>query len=316
MKRIVTSVAVFMLSAALAAAQSRPPAVPAVVPPRPAATPASRLVIPLATPVATATPAVVATPTPTPTPDVPLPPVNISIERISLLRNRFYNPEQAERPAVWTPRMLLEFQVAVPKGWTLMSVDDGELTTVTDSRGRPIPARLAIGPKGEVGKAGKAVMLEVKPDHAAFEFTTELPGRDDDRLDNVTAKFELTLGIARPVRIDNLRTRKPETSLLPKDKFPDLIVALAKIDEDSISVALFGDLSKVGGFTFSGPDGKKLDPITEERTDSEPQPGKAPGALYRYTFVQLPRQISMEVNYFALKRRAVYTYKNTQIPLP
>lgn len=313
MNRMLPCLAVLILCVSLsAAAQVRPTAAPPLVLPQAAQTPFNRL----RTPVSTPTPMVTATPTPTPTPDIPLPPVNISLERISILRSRFYNPDQAERPVVWKPRMLLEFQVSVPKDWTLMSVDDGQLTSITDSRDRPIAPRAAIGPEGEVGKPGQAIALAVKPDRAAFEFTTELPERDADRLGNITATFALTLGISKPVKIEDIRSRKTATSLLPKDQFPDIIVALDQVGNDSISVAVLGDLSKVGGIAFKGPDGATLNPITQERTEGDPQPGKTPGYLYRYSFEKLPKQISMELNYFSEKRRAVYTYKNNQIPLP
>lgn len=317
MNRMLSCLAIFVLCASMsAAAQVRPPAVPPLILPQATQTPFSRMRTPVSTPTPAATPIATPIPTPTPTPDIPLPPVNISLERISMLRSRFYNPEQTDRPVVWKPRMLIEFQVAIPTGWTLMSVDDGTLTSITDSRGQQIPTRPAIGPEGEVGKAGQAIALAVKPDRAAFEFTTELPARGDDRLGNITATFALTLGQPQPVKIEDIRSRKTATSLLPKDKFPDIIVALDQVGNDSISVAVLGDLNKVSGITFKGPDGATLTPITQERTEGDPQPGKAPGYLYRYSFDKLPRQITMEVNYFPVKRRAIYTYKNNQIPLP
>lgn len=336
MNRTLTCLALFALSASMTfAAQVRPPAVPPVTLPQssptpfartrmPAATPTpaarSRTPRPTPTPAATQTPATtpvaIQTPAPTATPEIPLPPVNISLERVTMLRSRFYNPEQKDRPEIWKPRMILEFQVSIPKGWTLMSVDDGQLTSISDGRGQPIAPRRAVGAEGEVGKPGQAIALAVKPDHASLEFSTDLPGREDDRLGNITATFVMTLGLAQPVQITDLRSRKTATSLLPKDQFPDVIVALDQVGNDSISVAVLGDPSRITNISFKGPDGAKLEPFTQERTDSEPQAGKAPGTLYRYSFAKLPKQITMEVNYFSFKQRAVYTYKNNQIPLP
>ncbi|MCE5228715.1 hypothetical protein LLG95_03860 [bacterium] len=324
MNRIFPCLALFALCGSITFAASKPPAVPlgrqqrgavSLKTPTPVPTPAKspiptpvRTVRPLPLPTMQATPRATATPEPQP------PNVTISLDRVSLLRSRYYTANPAEKPAVWTPRMLLEFRIDIPKGWLLMSVDDGTLKSVTDRRGRALMPKAPVN--AEAATSGQAIALEVKPDHAVVEFTSELPSREDDRLGGINASFALTLGIPQPIHIDNLRQKKTATSLLPSDQYPDVILALDHVGNDSISIAVIGDTTRFGGFTFKGPNGETLEPITSERTSAPAEKGKAPGSLWRYSFIELPGKISMDVQYYPLRRRAIYNYDRPNIPLP
>ncbi|MEN6627899.1 MAG: hypothetical protein ABFD69_16865 [Candidatus Sumerlaeia bacterium] len=322
MNRILTSLTLLLLIGASADAASTKSTVPELkLPPRQITTPVPSMTkkpaqaLPArATPVATRQPTARPTPAPTPTPEIAPPHVAIMLERVTAVRGRRFGANAPAQSGLWDPRMIYQFRIGIPQGWRLMSVDDGTIKKILDKRGQIVRPRPAVGAQGAIGSAGQAIALDLKPEYAILEFTSDLPPRQDDKLGLINATFSLTVGLPQSLRFDNIRSKGG--NLLPKDRFPDVVLAIDEVGDDSISIAAFGDYAKFGAFTFIGPDGKALEPFTTEHTTSNPEPGHPAGSLWRYTFTTLPKPVSMEAQYYPLRRRALYTFEEANVPLP
>lgn len=272
--------------------------------PRATATPAPRAT---ATPVPQATATAAPTPQPARTPEqvVEVPKVAIELERLGVLRTRSFGevPPLPGPVELWQPSLTLVFRMTMPAGWELVTIDKALLTQVTDHQGKALVS-------GDT--QGQAV--EVTPGGAAVQFKVDLPGRESERLSAVVGGFAVTVGQGSLLRVSDAR-RYLKQPMLDNNHYPGVNLSLAAVGKDMLTVTTVGKTELVGPLVFrSG--GNVLEPYAIETVQTGQSPEGTPSTIVRYLFVELPEKFDIDLKYYSLRRQAIFTYDQANVPLP
>ena len=229
----------------------------------------------------------------------------IALERLGVLRTRSFGevPPLPGPVELWQPALTLVFRMTMPEGWELVTIDKALLTQVTDQQGKALTTGDTQG-----------LAVEVTPGAAAVQFKVDLPGRESERLSVVEGGFAVTVGQGSLLRVSDAR-RYLKQPMLDNDHYPGVNLSLAAVGKDMLTVTTVGKTELVGPLVFRV-GGNVLEPYAIETVQTGQSPEGTPSTVVRYLFVELPEKFDIDLKYYSLRRQAIFTYEQANVPLP